>query len=285
MRVGVLGLGSIGARHVRNLRGMGHTVLPFDPDANKEGVLSRDSVIAHADALVIASPTGQHYQDLLDCMATGKPVFVEKPIAATEQEWRELKHHDGIKQVFVGNNLRFRSCIRAAARWLSDYSLIGRPIWASFILGQRNTRPEYLRDGVTLNWGAHECDLALILLGPAEVKTAWISPSDHIADIAIEHSLTGCRTSIHLDYVTEEEIRRFVIVGNLGRIEVDILRNRAALDYRRASCGDPSFDKDYIAEMKAFIKRIEGKETLGATGDDGLAALKICLDAKRMAGL
>lgn len=288
MKVGVLGLGSIGTRHVRNLWGMGHTVLPFDPDANKKGVLSRDSVIAHADAMVIASPTAQHYQDLLDCIATGKPVFVEKPIAATEQEWRELKHHDGIKRAFVGFNLRFHHCVIRAKKWLDD-GLIGKPLWANFTVAQKSDKPQYLRDGVILNFASHEVDAALHLLGPAKVSCASSNSDESMAVFAMTHE-NGCMTTVHADYMTDPEIRSTRIVGEKGEISFDVPGRRCQIldsDGRLVAWPqlDGSFDEDYIAEMRAFIDRIEGKETLGATGEDGLAALTICLDAKKLAGL
>jgi predicted dehydrogenase len=46
-----------------------------------------------------------------------------------------------------------------------------------------------------------------------------------------------------------------------------------------------SFDEDYAAEMDAFVRRIDGHEALGATGEDGLRALEIVLSVRSMSGL
>jgi phosphoglycerate dehydrogenase-like enzyme len=66
MKIGILGLGSIGSRHAKNLKAMGHEVLGYDP---ARGTHSRDAVL-EADAIIIASPTTKHCNDLLDCYQT-----------------------------------------------------------------------------------------------------------------------------------------------------------------------------------------------------------------------
>lgn len=297
--IGVIGLGSIGMRHARNLRDMGHRALGVDTDRNRralavgekiEGLAIERDIWNECVAAVIASPSREHLEHMRRAIDRGLHVFIEKPIASERTDLvDELLAHAKSKGVivFVGNNLRFRSCVRKARAWLAELSIIGRPVWASFTLAQHNTKPDYLRDGVTLNWGAHECDLALHLLGPGAVRSAWISSQDDIADIAIEHQDNGCRTHIHLDYLTRDEIRRCVIVGTIGQIELDIRRNTAELRTANGDCvssySQQSFDQDYTEEMQAFLDRIDGKETLGATGEDGLAALKVILDARRMA--
>ena len=68
MKIGVLGLGSIGKRHAENLISLGHEVYGFDPVAPKiNGVknVSRDE-IWDQKAVVIASPSSQHLDDLSD---------------------------------------------------------------------------------------------------------------------------------------------------------------------------------------------------------------------------
>ncbi len=49
--------------------------------------------------------------------------------------------------------------------------------------------------------------------------------------------------------------------------------------------GPGSYDTDYIDEMKAFIDRIEGRESPGCTGADALRVLEICLEIRKQAGL
>lgn len=300
MKFGVLGLGSIGLRHARNLRMLGHEVVGYDTDKKKQKefqgkVWKREDLIPHSvaiypaghpqiDAYVIASPTTHHYQDLLDCMAEGKPTFVEKPIAATHEEWRQLQNFLSTKELMVGYMCRFHPCVKAAKNWI-DQDYIGKPLWASFICGQFNDKPDYLRDGVVLNW-SHEIDLALYLLGPAKVVAASVHAvdgKDDIADFVLQHD-SGARSTIHLDYVTRNEIREAWIVGSEKNIGMDLLGRRNSMGkVIQEFQGD--WNADYIDEMQAFVERCQGKETLGANGEDGLRVLEICQQVRKLAGL
>lgn len=273
---GVIGLGSIGLRHARNLRDLGYPVRGYDPVMERRlmlnGVLYDQSEALDCDAIIIASPTKLHRKHLDD--AAGKAIFVEKPIT---DFW-----YDTPPILMVGCNQRFNPCVLNAKKWLNAND-IGTPQWAQFSCAQRNDKDAYLRDGVTLNWGAHEIDLALHLLGPAKLKGANINADDTIADILLSHE-SGCQTTIHLDYVTKEEVRGFFIQGTQGTIKANLPNRTASInDFNYQFLG--SYDDDYKAEMLAFTERVHGQTTLGATREDGLAALEVIIEAKRIAGI
>lgn len=296
--IGVIGLGSIGLRHAHNLLAMGHRVRDYDVEMKKRlalnGVLWDMDEVLESDAVVIASPTVEHLLHLMQCVDAGKHVFIEKPISYGNAAAVNVALREAAKKklvVMMGNNLRFHSCVKQAKEWLDD-DLIGKPIWANFTCAQYNDK---YTDSVILNWGAHEIDLALYLLGPAKVigSTARINSGrddDDIADIVLLHS-SGARSTIHLDYVTRPEWRGFMISCERGRISTNLVSRQARL-YRpdRNSeidfdGSDGSYDQDYIEEISAFVDRIDGKETLGATGAEGLACLEILLEAQKQAGV
>lgn len=296
MKVGVLGLGSIGLRHARNLRILGHEVIGYDIDEKKmkewQGkIYSRNNFISlPLDALIIATPTAEHEVDIRFCMETGRHIFVEKPIARTCGELFTLREAIGVEKLFVGYMLRFNPCVKAAKQWL-DGGWIGKPLWAQFTCGQFNDKPDYLRDGVALNW-SHEIDLALYLLGPAKVLTASVHLTnwqDDIADIVLEHE-SGARSTIHLDYVTKNEIREAWIVGEDKNIGLDMLGRRASFGKMIQEFGG-DWNADYVDEMQVFISFASGAlipmkpPSLHATGEDGLRVLEICHQVRRIAGL
>lgn len=293
--IAVIGLGSIGMRHVKNLREMGHHVWGYDPDPKKETEFgnpkfppTRDNLLG-AHAIVIASPTDHHYDDIYAALQRNMNVFVEKPIAHSLEE-----PHDPslLRQVkMVGYNLRFHACVLRAKEWIASGE-IGRPLWANFTLGQHSEKPPYLRDGVILNW-SHEIDLALHLLGAADLdgsSTLLRDGKDTMTDILLTHK-TGCRTVIHLDYMTKPEHRNFTIAGDEGSLRVDLVKHCAGLLHRHHL--DPKgffiapsgWDYTYVDEMKAFLDRCDDKETLGCTGQEGLDVLKICSQVRQQAGL
>ncbi len=295
MRCLVIGLGSIGARHAKNLAALGHEVLGCDPKFEDDwahtvicdGVkmINSPSQVDDIQGCIIATPTSQHDDDLNYIVSRGWHTLVEKPIGDKVTDTLiasvAMAKATGIK-IMMGNNLRFHPSARLAKRYLEE-KIIGTPRWATFCVSQFNEKAEYLRDGVTLNWGAHEIDLALWLLGPAKVETASINKEDTISDIVLVHE-SGCRTVVHLDYVTQPEIREVLIQGNTGRLGISIASRYVALQRGESifpvemQKGD--FDDDYQREMIAFVIAIDGKPWPGATGDDGLAALNIIEIAK-----
>lgn len=282
MRIGILGYGSIGSRHGQNLMGLGHKVIYHDP--NVADGLPKDEVIKRSNAVVIASPTSEHANDILLCHEQNKPCFVEKPIAD-----KKLNIYGWpIWPLMVGYNMRFHPCIIKAKEWLND-DRVGVPQWASFICAQYNDRPEYLRDGVTLNW-SHEIDLALHLLDEATVAASAVSPKDDISDIILRHKESGCQTSIHLDYVTRPEHRGFsvagpkgVIIGNLPMRTLLLLDPKGDLKQAEQYPGD--INDDYTNEMRAFISLVEEPDqdfdTYGCTAAEAIEVLKICLKVKK----
>lgn len=291
MKVGVIGLGSIGSRHVKNLQGMGQEVIGFDPFIRIEGVpacLTVEDLIAYSDAIVIASPTIHHHNQLVDVVKSGKPFFVEKPVADTMAVC-----HLKVPKAMVGYNLRFHHCVIAARHWIN--TAIGKPLWAQFMCAQVNTKLSYLRDGVTLNW-SHEIDLALHLLGPAEVKGSVVrlaevmggeETSDDMADILLRHQ-NGCHTAIHLDYLTDPEKRYFTVYGERGSLLMSIAASRPAGgflldrgDKMLQRFDDPRpFDDCYVDEMKDFISFAQGGPSQAATWEDGLRAMIVCLKVR-----
>lgn len=321
-KIGVIGLGSIGLRHAKNLANLGHQVIAWDPDRAKcdEAMRYRgsgsnsipigtvdcihDATHGDEDGVVIASPTNLHIEHLSRVLREHTaPVFVEKPIAHSD---RVFHLEDLIKSrpMMVGYNLRFHSCVKKAKEWL-DAGLIGEPIWANFTCAQYNDKPAYLRDGVIFNW-SHEIDLALYLLGPAKVAASstridrpgtansdvnCYGVGDSMADILLTHD-SGTRSAIHLDYDSNPEHRGFTIVGTRTSMTANLLTGVMTVKRNYGDelpdltiCLDNNWSDNYIEEMQAFLDRIDGKQTLGADGKDGLAVLDICLEVRKAAGL
>jgi len=284
MRIGILGYGSIGSRHGRNLTALGHKVIIHDP--NMADSLPKGVVIERSDAVVISSPTSEHLNDmLLCCRHADKPCFVEKPISDKPAKMFDLPPNNIL---MVGYNLRFHPCVIKAKEWL-DEDRIGTPYWGNFICAQFNDKPEYLRDGVTLNW-SHEIDLALHLLGKSEVTGAAITKNDDISDILLRHSDSGAQTTLHLDYVSRPQHRGFSVAGPKGLILGNIVARSLVLFGidgipKQVEQYEGDFDHDYMTEMMAFIIKVEGRPVpvYGCTAEEAIEVLKVCLKAKKVA--
>jgi predicted dehydrogenase len=264
---------------------MGHDVIGYDTDRSRINQLvatgGRDDWPNHIDGVVIAVPTDVHRVTLDVYQKLGEtPIFIEKPIATVPVPTKNI--------AMVGYNLRFHACVKKAREWI-DAGHLGQPLWANLICAQRNVK---YKDSVVLNW-SHEIDLALYLIGGVDdvhrdVTASSIDREETICDICLNHA-NGCRSTIHLDYLTQPEIRQTIIVGENAAIILDLCNRRCWLRDKRNIYIDEinspidSWEENYYDEIASFLNRIDGYETLGATAEEALKVLQICLVARKMA--
>ncbi len=316
--VAVLGLGSMGLRHVRNLLLLDQRVVGFDPDPERRRLLralggvattDRDSALRRADAAVVASPNGHHRSDIDAAVEAGCHLFIEKPVAHVDDGMdRTLGVRiNGDRTLFAGFNLRFHPCVQAAKETL-DGGLLGTPLWARLTCAtylpawrpDQDYRVGYAADRVSggvIFDTVHEIDLAVLLLGPATPRAAVARNtgtleirSDDCADIVLRHDRSGTHSSIHLDYVTRPRMRVTEIVGTEGALTLDLDARRMT---RVAPDGTVVEDRrfggewadDYVAEMRSFLNCIQGADTPRCGGPEALSVLRLVLEIRRMAGL
>ena len=232
--IGILGLGSIGRRHARNARLLGRRVVGFDPSPEAHSwfreefhqeVVERAQLFAESEAIIIASPNEYHLGDLGEAIDERKPVLVEKPLGHDDTLARKIVERAGKQHLLIAaaQNLRFRKVVQRA-RGLLGSGVIGSPLWAQFTCGSwlPDWRPgtDYrlgyaaneLTGGVLFDV-IHEFDLAVHLLGPADVRAAIAKrsglleiQSEDIADVVMQHE-GGCQTTVYVDYVTRPRRR------------------------------------------------------------------------------
>ena len=117
MRALVLGCGSIGSRHARNLAALDVEVITHDIDADRARALAADVggefVVDRNDIsvalAVVATPTVMHASDAEWCLERGLHAFIEKPVASTHEQLRHLVSaaRGSDRVTMVACNLRF----------------------------------------------------------------------------------------------------------------------------------------------------------------------------------
>jgi len=106
MRIGVIGLGSMGKRRVRDLRALGHDVVGFDPRAERRAqaveLFGATSVTdfaalidARPDALVISTPPDQHLEYYERAFAARVPFFSEMNVHLPPPAWFAAREAGG----------------------------------------------------------------------------------------------------------------------------------------------------------------------------------------------
>jgi predicted dehydrogenase len=223
----VIGYGSIGRRHARNLRTLGCCNLQiFDPVSNAasddgaQRFESLESLLASKpDIVLITSPSVLHEEQLFNVLAAGiRNVFVEKPFVCSLARSDDLLQAAAPATVMIGCNFRFHPGIRTLKNLL-DQSTLGTPIFARIEAGQylpswqpnsdyrlRYSAKIALGGGALLDY-IHEVDYANWLFGSPQSVFANVGASgsleietDDFADLSVTYS-AGLSATIHVDYL------------------------------------------------------------------------------------
>lgn len=283
-RVLVLGAGSIGSRHARNLAAAGAGVAVADPDADRAGAVEGAEAVAYDldgldrfDGVVVASPTSEHLTQATSVAAAAVPALVEKPLAMTAEEAAALASaHD---RITVGFNLRFHEPVRRLVDIVHG-GRIGRPrsgrLWFGSWLPDWRPGTDYrnsysaradLGGGVLLD-AIHELDLCVWLFGPdLEVEGAVVDrvgPLDLDVEDTVKALLTtpaGVPVEISLDYLSRRYRRGIEVIGDEATVRLDWARG--ALEVEDAdgvdvSPADVSVDRSYEAEADHFLRFVGG---------------------------
>lgn len=319
-RILLVSLGSIGARHLRNVRYLlpdAHIVVMRRPGADASEALSSgadgvvvslDEALAYAPhAAIVASPAPFHVKVAEALARNGVPLLVEKPLAADPVEAAALVRlcRERSVTLAVGYNLRFLPSLRAARQHIVD-GTIGEVFSVRAEVGQYLPdwrRGTDYRQGVTaqarLGGGvllelSHEIDYLLWMFGvPARVNAVGGRSGqlegdvEDIVELTLQYDRPWRLVSVHLDMLQRRPFRRCRAVGTLGSVEWDALADSVRLDALQG--GGPDMldgvalkDKNemYIDELRDFLAAAKAGLSPTCAGADGLRALAV-IDAAR----
>ena len=321
LRFVVVGCGSIGKRHIKNLRALGaREVFACDlrPDRRAEveaafGIETVESLDAawakKPDAIVIASPTARHIPLALEAAERGAHLFVEKPLASVWDGVERLIELARQKELvaLVACNMRFHPGLVTVKRLLVEKS-VGRIIAARVEVGQylpdwhpwEDYRQSYsartdLGGGVILD-AIHEIDYIRWLVGEV---TGVFCLAGKLSDLEIDtedsaalllHFANGAIGEVHLDYVQRVYSRTCQIIGEEGTIHWDYMTGQVRWYSSRIQdwhCfNDPTdweANQMYLDEMRHFFKCVARRALPEQDLFEAARVLKIALAAKASA--
>lgn len=320
MRILIVGSGSIGRRHIRNLQKLvGRPEFILLRDAARKDEFSRELgatvVGSFADAIalspafaVIATPSVLHFEALQALLPAQVPCYVEKPVVTTEAQVRKLElllaSATRVPTTMAGCNLRFLPSLKTARQLIRD-GVLGRPVRASLQVGQwlpdwrpaQDYRQSYSASresggGVVLDL-IHELDAARFLFGEFEQILAFGGQYSRL-EIESEDSAAiilgrphGPVVSLGLDYVSHTAVRRYEIVGDEGSLVWDLPAKTVMLlrqGRQEAVTTDPAdFDVSatYINAMQEFLNAIEGSRSSSQDLADGLRSARLAVLVNR----
>lgn len=299
LKFGVIGAGKIGTFHTRTLASMkGVTLVGVcDPDLMRAQKLAwqynatpyskMEELVGQVDAVIIAAPTHLHHQIGVYCLEHGIHTLVEKPIASTMEQARDLirtaKLHDRVLQ--VGHVERFNPAVVEAVKHIENPQFI-----TMNRLGPYDARMANI--GVVLDLMIHDIDLLLTIV-PSEVTSidatgmSVFSAHEDIANVRIRFA-NGTVADLTASRASFERARFMHLFQPNSYVSVDFMNARVKI-YKKekdviSSMQDltvlyPPVQKQLpiTAEILHFIDCIKTHKTPAPSGERGSKALELAL--------
>ncbi len=242
----VLGLGMIGRHHARILQTASFATFAgaVDPAGDRHGAVhDRDRLFPTVDALldrarpdfaVVAVPTEEHVAAVEQLAAAGVHVLVEKPLAATAAEARDLiaaVDAAGVRAA-VGHVERFNPALLELRRRLPALGEL-------FLIATERVGPfpDRIRDvGVVKDLATHDLDLVR-WLGGAPVESVAAQTSHRMGraheDLVLATGrlagTPGVPFNCVVDWLTPTKSRRTRVLGERGMLVADTLTGDLSL--------------------------------------------------------
>ena len=310
LKIGVLGAGHLGKIHLRLLKASSAYELAgfYDTDrdlakrvADEFGYTAFDSVEALIDAVDvvdIVTPTVTHYDMAEKAITKGKHVFLEKPIAQTVEEARQIQQ--------LCSEFKVKGQVGHVERFNSAFTSI-RPILKSPMFIEAHRLAEFNPRGtdvpVVLDLMIHDIDLVLKIVDSevVDVKSSGVSVISETPDIAnarIEFA-NGCVANLTASRISLKKMRKLRFFQKDAYISVDFNDKKCEVVKMKNAPKQPDdfamilqnaegvrkqiyFDNPEIPEnnaiadeLEAFAKSIrEGTEPIVSL-EDGTKALEV----------
>jgi UDP-N-acetylglucosamine 3-dehydrogenase len=238
LRGAVLGLGMIGRHHARILQsgGAGAFAGAVDPGGDRFGALHDPALLfasvdellerSRPDFAVVAVPTEEHLPAVERLATAGVHVLVEKPLAASADEAREMiaaVERAGIRGA-VGHVERYNPALVAARERIGELGAL-----ISIATERRGPFPARVKDvGVVKDLATHDLDLVRWIGGsPVEAIAAQCSHRmgrEH-EDLLVATGRLGSGVTFNcqVDWLTPMKSRSTRILGERGMLLADTL--------------------------------------------------------------
>ena len=314
VKVGVIGVGTMGERHCRvysNMRGVqlvgvcdaavqvGQRVarqfdVPFFPRV--------EDLLVNVDAVSLATPTPLHFDLAMRCLERGVHLLVEKPITETLEQAEALTQAaeaTGLV-VQVGHIERFNPAYLELKNVLEEIKVLAINFRRLSPYEGSNTDVD-----VVLDLMIHDTNLVLDLLRrtPVSVHAYGLTALSGTIDHAVAHLGfdPGPLVTITASRVTEQKVRSIEVTAMESYLECDLLNksisvhrrtigeyvnhNHRGIKYRQESIVErihvPSFEPLFL-ELQSFIDCILERKPPAISARDGLQALALASSIRKM---
>ncbi|MCX6300472.1 MAG: Gfo/Idh/MocA family oxidoreductase [Bacteroidetes bacterium] len=240
LRVGVFGVGHLGKFHLNNWKEINGVKIVgfFDPNndnANQvieqyglKRYMDEEKLMDACDIIDVITPTDHHFSICMQAIRKGKHVFVEKPLAHTIKEGRDLVNmvKEANIKMQVGHVERFNPAFLA----IKDLNV--NPMFIEVHrLAQFNPRGTEV--SVILDLMIHDIDIILSLV-KSDVKNisangvAVMTNTPDIANVRIEFN-NGCVANLTSSRISMKKMRKMRLFQPNSYIGIDFLEKKTEI--------------------------------------------------------
>lgn len=303
VNVGVIGVGAMGHNHVRvysrlknaNLMAVSDLMKGTLAEVSKKyqtvGFVDYDNILKmpEIEAVSVCVPTTYHHSVVMGAIEQGKHVLVEKPIAFTLDEARDMiraAKREGVK-LATGHVERFNPAVLEAKKLIRE-GLIGEIVSVS--AKRVGPFPPRIKDvGVTIDLAIHEVDvMAYLLDSPASKVYAHVGSRlekcefEEHAEIMMEF-YNGASGVLEVNWLTPYKQRKLEVTGTEGILALDYIDQDVEIFGKNARKVRVPHHEPLMEELNSFLNSIIDDEKPKITGEDGMHALKVVLAAMESA--
>ena len=298
LRIGVIGVGTMGSNHARVLAGLPGIQLVgvADPDRGQRDLVTRvlgcpavtefEALLQlGVDAVTIAAPTHLHHKIAIHCIEHGIHVLVEKPIASSVGEGREIiaaAKKAGVT-LMIGHVERFNPAVTAIKQ-----AIRGEDILSIGITRVGPFPPRMSNVGVVIDLAVHDIDLIQWLTDSdiVEVQPQLSSAVAEREDIALLQFRTasGVLAHINTNWLTPFKARSVTVATRGKYVMGDLLTRQVTECFGFKPDGSYSMrhlpvghDEPLRAELIAFLDAVRTGNVPAVSGDEGVASLEIAI--------
>ena len=319
MKLAIIGLGSIGRRHLGNFRTVGvESLSAWDIAAEARAAAvtqfpfatvteTLDAALERVDGVVVCTPPDSHLALGRMALERGAHVMVEKPLTQTAEgvaEWLEACDAKRIR-VLTAYNWRYWPPMLLVERLLAEGRIgpmrAARTEYAYHLPHHRypgrDYRAFYMADakqggGCVLD-ESHAIDYMRWLCGEVTEVSAVVDhvssleiSSDDIADLTVRFA-SGAIGNIHMNLFAWNMHSHFELMGEGGVIQWRRFENEVRLFDPKADRWEVypfagQLNDMYVEEARHFVACVRGEATPRCDGWDGLRTMRV-IDAARRA--
>jgi len=298
IKVGVVGVGSLGINHARIYHELPGCELVgiYDTDKNRAAEVAANygttacetltELTSRIDAASIVVPTHLHFDVASQMIRDGKHLLVEKPITSTTSEAEELvrlaSEHKVILQ--VGHIERFNPVMEYLEKAARHPKFIEAHRLAPFPPPREGMQPRGTEVNVVLDLMIHDIEVILHLVrSPVkEVRAVGVpvlSGSEDIANVRLEFE-NGCVANITASRISPERMRKIRVFVEDAYISLDY-QKQAGEVFHKSATGIEREDvpiqkgEPLSNELRAFVECVATLGTPKVSGVHAAEALKL----------